>query len=85
MTTDVVMEHKEKKALVKSFINPELCEITEDLVLMEPYNDYNHRNLVFPQNAEFVKRELYDDDALKLAVAKIRDFLKGLENKSEVD
>ena len=38
-TTDVAMEHKAKKALVKSFINPELCEITEDLVLMEPYND----------------------------------------------
>ena len=47
-TTDVAMEHKEKKAMVKSFINPELCEITEDLVLTEPYNDCNHRNNVFP-------------------------------------
>ena len=71
-TTDVVMEHKAKKALVKSFINPELCEITEDLVLMEPYNDINGRNLVFPANAEFVKKELYDDDALKLAVARLK-------------
>jgi 5-methylthioribose kinase len=71
-TTDVVMEHKAKKALVKSFINPELCEITEDLVLMEPYNDINRRNLVFAPNAEFVKKELYDDDALKLAVAKLK-------------
>ena len=71
-TTDVAMEHKEKKALVKSFINPELCEITEDLVLMEPYNDINRRNLVFPANAEFVKRELYDDTALHLAVARLK-------------
>lgn len=71
-TTDVAMEHKAKKALVKSFINPELCEITEDLVLMEPYNDLNHRNLVFPANAEFVKKELYDDAALHLAVAKLK-------------
>lgn len=71
-TTDVAMEHKEKKALVKSFINPELCEITEDLVLMEPYNDINHRNLVFPANAKFVKRELYDDTALHLAVARLK-------------
>lgn len=71
-TTDVAMEHKEKKVLVKSFINPELCEITEDLVLMEPYNDINHRNLVFPANAEFVKRELYDDAALHLAVARLK-------------
>ena len=71
-TTDVAMEHKEKKAMVKSFINPELCEITEDLVLTEPYNDCNGRNLVFPPNADFVKRELYGDHALHLAVAKLK-------------
>ena len=71
-TTDVAMEHKEKKAMVKSFINPELCEITEDLVLTEPYNDCNHRNNVFPPIADFVKKELYEDEALKLAVAKIK-------------
>ena len=71
-TTDVAMEHKEKKAMVKSFINPELCEITEDLVLTEPYNDCNHRNNVFPPIADFVRRELYEDDAFKLAVAKLK-------------
>jgi 5-methylthioribose kinase len=71
-TTDVVMEHKEKKALVKSFINPELCEITEDLVYTEPYNDVNKRNIVTPANAEFVKKELYDDQALHLEVAKLK-------------
>jgi len=71
-TTDVAMEHKAKKALVKSFINPELCEITEDLVLMEPYNDLNHRNLVFPPNAEFVKKELYEDRNLHLKVANLK-------------
>ena len=71
-TTDVAMEHKEKKAMVKSFINPELCEITEDLVLGEPYNDYNNRNNVYAPIADFVKKELYEDDALKLAVAKIK-------------
>ena len=71
-TTDVVMEHKAKKALVKSFINPELCEITEDLVLTEPYNNVNKRNLVFEKNADFVKAQLYDDKALHLEVAKIK-------------
>lgn len=71
-TTDVCMEHKEKKGLVKSFINPELCEITEDLVLTEPYNDCAKRNLVFAPNAGFVKKELYDDAALKLEVAKLK-------------
>jgi 5-methylthioribose kinase len=71
-TTDAVMEHKEKKALVKSFINPELCEITEDLVYTEPYNDVNKRNIVTPANAQFVKKELYDDQALHLEVAKLK-------------
>lgn len=80
-TTDVAMEHKEKKAMVKSFINPELCEITEDLVLTEPYNDCNHRNLVFAQNAAFVQKELYDDEALKLEVAKIKfDFMNNAQS-----
>lgn len=72
MTSDVVMDHQEKKNLVKSFISPELCQITEDLVLMEPYNDIKHENNVFPPNAEFVKRELYDDEALHLEVSKLK-------------
>jgi 5-methylthioribose kinase len=71
-TTDVVMEHKEKKTLMKSFINPELCEITEDLVLQEPYNDVSGRNIVFEANAEFVKKVLYEDKALHLEIAKLR-------------
>ncbi len=70
--TDVCMEHKEKKELVKSFINPELCEITEDLVLTEPYNDCNKRNLVFAPNKDFVERELYKDTSLHLEVAKLK-------------
>ena len=80
-TTDVAMEHKEKKAMVKSFINPELCEITEDLVLTEPYNDCNHRNNVFPPIADFVRRELYEDNALKLAVAKLKfEFMNNAQS-----
>lgn len=72
MTSDVVMDHQEKKNLVKSFISPELCQITEDLVLMEPYNDIKHENNVFPPNAAFVKKELYDDEALHLEVSKLK-------------
>ena len=72
MTSDVVMDHQEKKELVKSFISPELCQITEDLVLMEPYNDIKHENNVFPPNADFVKRELYEDEALHLEVSKLK-------------
>ncbi|GMO26587.1 MAG: S-methyl-5-thioribose kinase [Termitinemataceae bacterium] len=71
-STDIVMEHKAKKDLVKSFINPELCGITEDLVYTEPYNDVNKRNLVTKENSVFVKKELYGDAALHLEVAKLK-------------
>ena len=79
-TTDVVMDHKEKKGLVKSFINPELCEITEDLIYTEPYNDAKGRNIVTPENLEFVKRELYGDKALHLEIAKLKfDFMNNAQ------
>jgi 5-methylthioribose kinase len=75
-TSDIFLDHQEKKALVKSFINPELCEITEDLVYTEPFNDYKFRNDVFPPNLEWVKEELYGDNDLKLEVAKLKfEFL----------
>jgi len=80
-TTDIVMGHKEKKELVKSFINPDLCEITEDLVYSEPFIDYNHRNNVFPPNAEFVKKELYGDEALHLEAAKLKfEFMNNAQS-----
>ncbi|HWI61543.1 MAG TPA: S-methyl-5-thioribose kinase [Symbiobacteriaceae bacterium] len=76
LTTDVVMDHKEKKALVKEYINPELCEITEDLVYTEPFNDNKGRNDVFPPNLDWVKRELYGDKELRLEAAKLKfDFM----------
>lgn len=81
LTTDVVMGHKEKKENVKAFINPDLCEISEDLVYSEPYIDYNHRNNVFPPNAEFVQKELYDDKALRLEAAKLKfDFMNNAQS-----
>lgn len=79
-TTDVVINHKEKKELIKEFINPDLCEITEDLVYSEPYIDYNHRNNVFPPIADFVQKELYEDTALHLEAAKLKfDFMNNAQ------
>lgn len=72
LSTDLIMNHREKKENVKQFINPDLCEITEDLVYSEPYMNYNHRNRVFPLNEEFVKREVYDDRELRLEAAKLK-------------
>ena len=75
-TTDVVMNHQEKKDLQKKFISPELCDITEALVYTEPYNDELGRNNVFPPMADFVKEKLYGDTELQLEVAKLKmDFM----------
>jgi 5-methylthioribose kinase len=71
LTTDVVMDHKAKKDLVKNFINPELCEITEDLVYTEPF--YNcERNDIFESIKEFVAKTLWEDEALLLETAKLK-------------
>ena len=75
-TTDVVMNHQEKKELQKKFISPELCDITEALVYTEPYNDELGRNNVFPPMADFVKEKLYNETELHLEVAKLKmDFM----------
>ncbi|WP_349410863.1 S-methyl-5-thioribose kinase [Pseudalkalibacillus sp. SCS-8] len=71
-TSDVVMNHKEKKELVKRYINPELCEISEDLVFTEPFNDYNRRNELFKPNEAWIKEEIYNDPTLHLEVAKLK-------------
>ena len=71
-TSDLVMNHKEKKELVKEFINPDLCGITEDLVFMEPYTDCFDRNHVFPPNKAFIQKELYEDESLRLEAAKLK-------------
>lgn len=76
LTSDVVMDHKKKKETVKGFINPDLCEITEDLVYTEPFNDVKNRNDPFPPNLGFIRRELYEDRQILLETAKMKfDFL----------
>lgn len=81
LTTDVVMGHKEKKENVKTFINPDLCEISEELVYSEPFIDYNHRNNVFPPIKDFVQTELYDDKKLHLEAAKCKfDFMNNAQS-----
>lgn len=74
-TSDVVVEHKEKKELVKKFINPELCEISEDLVFTEPFYDCP-RNEVFEGTKDFVRENIWNDKKLVLETAKLKfDFM----------
>jgi len=82
LTTDRIMDSKEKKALVGNFINPQLCaDISEALVYTEPYNNDMNRNKVFPPNREFVEKELYNDEELHLEVAKLKyDFMNNAQS-----
>ena len=68
-TTDLVLDAEEKKRRVRFYTNPELCKITEDLVLTEPYYNYKNRNILFPGNEAFVREFLYEDEALHAEVA----------------
>lgn len=72
-TTDLVMDRAEKKEKVKLFTNPELCDISEDLVFTEPYDDYKHRNIILDENLAFVEEKLYSDKDLHTEVSKLRD------------
>ncbi len=75
MTSDIVMNHQEKKAYLKDFINPELCDITEALVYTEPF--YNaERNKIDDFLIEFMENNVWNDKELKLEVAKLKfDFM----------
>ncbi|KQP57561.1 S-methyl-5-thioribose kinase [Agreia sp. Leaf283] len=62
----------EQKRLAAASINPELCQITEDLVFTEPYIDHPH-NVVLPANEPDVSA-LRADRALltEIGIAKYR-------------
>lgn len=79
-TTDLIMHPSEKKNLVKRYINPELCEISERLVYSEPYTNASGRNLVANENLLFVEELLYSDTSLHLEVAKLKnDFMSNAQ------
>ncbi|MCL2674880.1 MAG: S-methyl-5-thioribose kinase [Defluviitaleaceae bacterium] len=75
-TTDNILDPMEKKALVKSMINPEMCLISEKLVFTEPYTNHYGTNAPFEENIEFFEKELYGNEALCLEAAKLQDNFK---------
>ena len=72
-TTDLVLDAEDKKKRVKFYTNPELCKISEDLVLREPYDDYRGRNIITPGNEEFVREHLYENLPLHAEVGVLRE------------
>ncbi|WP_123041367.1 S-methyl-5-thioribose kinase [Cohnella candidum] len=70
-TSDLGMNQQEKKLLVKSFINPELCKITEDLIFDDPYTDSPNNS--FDEHLRPDAEALWSDTALHLEVALLRE------------
>lgn len=71
-TTDVAMDHKEKKKLVRSYINPDLCAITEQLVYSDPFGDFSGKNPVAEELKDYAEKEIYKDQNLRLEAAKLK-------------
>lgn len=71
-TSDLCLDAQEKKALVKNYINPSMCDISERLVFSEPYTNARGSNQPFAPNKDWLEQELYRDPALKLAAAKLK-------------
>ncbi len=71
-TTDFVKSPMEKKKMVKNFINPELCDISERLVFKDPYTDIEE-NTFQEDNKVFVESTLYKDEKLHTEVLKLKN------------
>ncbi|STD18372.1 methylthioribose kinase [Enterobacter asburiae] len=69
-TSDFYLQPHEKKAQVAKFINPEMCEITEDLFFNDPYQIHERNS--YPAELENDVAALRDDAQLKIAVASLK-------------
>jgi 5-methylthioribose kinase len=71
-TTDLVIDPMDKKKMMKNFINPEICEISERLVFTEPYFDIDD-NTYEKENEQFIRENLYKNSKLHLEVGKLKN------------
>ena len=71
-TTDLILNRAEKKANVAKFTNVELCDISEDLVFTEPFNNYKGRNIISEGNEDYVQEHVYANTQLVSEAMKLR-------------
>jgi 5-methylthioribose kinase len=71
-TTDLVIDPMDKKKMMKNFISPEICEISERLVFTEPYFDIDD-NTYEKENEQFIRENLYKNSKLHLEVGKLKN------------
>jgi 5-methylthioribose kinase len=77
-TSDIALDPQKKKQLLKDFVNPELCKITEDLVFTDPF--FNHETNNFELELTPDVEELWQNVSVKLEVAKLKNkFLTSAE------
>ena len=73
LTSDMGMSPMEKKKIVGKFINPELCDITEKLVLNDPYMDAGS-NEINKYIRDYVKEEIWENEKICLEVSKLKNI-----------
>ncbi|AUX92518.1 S-methyl-5-thioribose kinase [Mixta gaviniae] len=69
-TSDFYLHPHQKKAQVARFINPEMCEITEDLFFTDPYEAHPRNS--YPPALEADVNQLRSDDRLRGEVAGLK-------------
>ena len=81
-STGLVLAYQKKFKAAAKFYNPDLCKITEDLVFTHPYKDLRQRNILLPENADWLKKKFYEDSNLIARVAvlkeKFNNYTQGL-------
>ncbi|MFC4600482.1 S-methyl-5-thioribose kinase [Cohnella hongkongensis] len=70
-TSDLGMNQQEKKLLARSFANPDLCKITEDLIFDHPYTNADTNS--FDPHLQADAERLWSDGELHLEVALLRE------------
>ncbi|MGW2050174.1 S-methyl-5-thioribose kinase [Streptomyces sp. NPDC001858] len=69
-TSDFGMASAERKALIAASVSPELCKITEDVVLSEPYIEHEHNH--WHEGLADLAAEIRADAVLRTEVADLR-------------
>jgi len=69
-TSDFGMDSQERKALVAASVNPELCLLTEDVLLTEPFIEHEHNHHVAAVDP--LVRSLRADERVRTAVSALK-------------
>jgi 5-methylthioribose kinase len=77
-TSDFGMPSAERKALIAASVSPELCKITEDVVLCEPYLEHEHNH--WHPGLDDLTAAFRSDPRLRTEVAELRHlFMTGAQ------